>query len=113
MLDEVEAGGIGVEGLEEVGVGGAVGGLLDDGKEKGNLELDLDGVNAVQNTIEFGISKGGAEFSEGGGFFGEEFLGVVGGFLVLLSVVSFETRGGTSERAREGIGDGAEIGGFE
>ena len=70
-------------------------------------------IDAIEDAVEFGIAKRLLEFGVGRGFLGKEFFGVIASFLAALSVVGFKARGGTSERAREGIGNSAKIGRFE
>jgi len=87
--------------------------LGDEGEEEGNLELNLRGIDAVEEAIEFGIAEGGFQLGVGGSFFGEEFVGIIAGFLIVLGIVSVKTGSCTREGAREGVGDRAKIGGFE
>lgn len=113
MLDEREVGGIGVEGLEKIRVFGAFVSLSDEGEKEGNLELDLGNINAVKKAVEFGTAKVSLEFGVGRRFFGEEFFGVIAGFLANLSIISVKAGCSASEGTREGIGDGAKIRRFE
>lgn len=113
MFDECEVSGIGIEGLEKIGVFGAFVGLGNEGEEKGNLELNLGDIDAIKKTVEFGVAEIGFEFGIGGGFFGEEVLGVITGFLTDFGVIGVKAGRSTGEGARERIGDGAQIGRFE
>lgn len=113
MFDECKVGGIGIKGLKEIGVFGTLVGLGDEGEEEGDLELNLGNIDAVKEAVEFGAAEGGFEFGVGWGFFGKEFFGVIAGFLANPSVVSVEARRSAGEGAREGIGDGPQIGRFE
>lgn len=107
MLDKGKVGGIGIESLEEIGVFGAFVSLGDKSKKEGDLELGLGGIDTVEETVKFGIVKSSFELGVGGSFFGEEFVGIFTGFLIVLSIISIETGSCASESTREGIGDGA------
>lgn len=113
MFDEGKIGRISVKGLRQIGVFGTFVSLGDEGEKEGNLELSLGDVNAIEKTIELGVTESGFEFGIGGSFFGEELIGVFARLLIVLSVVSVEARSGTGESAREGIGDGTQIGRFK
>lgn len=83
LVDDVEVGLVLTDNVEEIGVFRALLEPGDEGDEEGNLELDLVGVDAVENAIQFSIVEGSIEFFDGGGFGGEElFGGIEVGFFV-------------------------------
>lgn len=75
MFDDVEVGLVLADDVEESFVLGTRLKLGDEGDEKGNLELDLVGVDAIKDAVELGVVEGGVEIFISGGFGGEEFFG--------------------------------------
>lgn len=89
--------------------------LADEGEEKGDLELDLGGVGAVENAVEFGVFEGEIEGIVILDLLIHDFVvrdegifAVVGGGDVIRDLAA-----GVSESAREGKTDGTELGRFE
>ncbi len=83
MFDDDEIGLVLADDFKEFGVFRALLELGDEGDEEGDLELDLVGVDAVEDAVEFGVVQGGVERFDSFGFDGEELLGRIEiGFLV-------------------------------
>lgn len=82
------------------------------GEEEGNLELDLAGVDSVENAVETSVIEGGVEFVFLVGFGGGDFDIVIDfdtfGFVIIGKFIGTAGEGG-----REGTGDRTEAGRFE
>lgn len=115
MLDDVEVRLVLTDDVEEGCIFRTRFELGDEGDEEGNLELDLVGIDAVEDAVELGVVESGVEFFVGGSFGSEEFFGriQVALFTAFGEEVVGEGSRSAGEDAVQGSADGAELGGFE
>lgn len=114
LVDVFDAGVVLLEDGEEVGVFSVVDGLGDEAEEDGDLELDLVGVDAVENAVELGVAESEVEGVDVFGFGLECGGGRRGSFFdVLRGEIVSELAVSAGEGVGEGSADSAEAGGFK